>query len=71
MASRPSRRADAQRVKHLDAHIQPVEDALLARADALDNTVSLETDGIDPVIGNLYSILAREFRAAADEIHYW
>lgn len=72
---RPTRRTDLQRVKHLDAHIQPVEDALLARAAILDERAAAAPEnpelGISPEDARLLRGVASEFRALADELHYW
>jgi hypothetical protein len=51
---------------HLNAHIVPVERALLERARVLEEQ-SRNTDG-----GNgSFLFLAAEFRALAEELHHW
>ena len=61
----PKRRE--QRRTHLDASVVPVERALLARADDLENRKSFEHIGGKPAA----EWLAAELRALADELHYW
>jgi hypothetical protein len=63
MAREPQRAAQPH---HLNAHVMPVERALLARAETLERQ-SKETDG-----GNAnYLFVAAEFRSLAVELHYW
>jgi hypothetical protein len=52
------------RKTHLDASVVPVEQALLARADALDK----RTQHIEEIP---WSQVAAEFRALAEELHHW
>jgi hypothetical protein len=60
----PKRREN--RKTHLDASVVPVERALLARAEALEDG-SRQTDG-----GNVsYLFVAVEFRKLAEELHWW
>jgi len=55
-----------QRRTHLDASVVPVERALVARAEKLEDQ-SRKTDG-----GNVnYLFIAAEFRALAEELHWW
>ena len=63
MAAGPQRAAEP---RHLDARIVPVERALIARAEKLEDSSS-KTDG-----GNmLYMFVAAEFRSLAAELHHW
>jgi hypothetical protein len=59
---------------HLDASVVPVERALLARADALDEESRNARDPkkvTAPGRGSdLLSIVATEFRALAEELHW-
>ena len=66
----PQRRTDEQRRKHLDASVVPVERALLARAAELsdDSDAVADTNVTDSAV-KLF--LSTEFRALADELHYW
>jgi hypothetical protein len=60
---------------HLDASVVPVERALLARADelafagqtALDN----EEGGAEVLLGTVRAAIGQEFRAMAEELHWW
>lgn len=66
MAAGPRRRDEP--AKHLLAHIVPVELALRQRASELDGQAEgSETPGDS---GHL-TWLAGEFRALADELHFW
>lgn len=63
------RRRETRR-PHLDAATVPVERALITRAEALKT----EADGHEHPGGDTWyftSRLAAEFRALADELHYW
>lgn len=63
MAREPQRAAEPH---HLNAAVVPVERALLARAQKLEQQ-SRDTDG-----GNAnYLFVAAEFRALAAELKYW
>jgi hypothetical protein len=78
VTAQPQRRATRQ--EHLDARVVPVERALLARADDLEN-LALSARGASAALGapvlakdNLpadaaYAIAA-EFRALAEELHW-
>lgn len=75
MAPQPQRREN--RRTHLDVSVVPVERALLARAAALEgHAASYERDVLEPG-GALPEFiedkltLAREFRALAEELHFW
>lgn len=77
LASEPPRRT--QRNKHLDASIVPVERALLERAEFLSARAS-QRNSINeafiiengPDIESALDVrVAEEFRALADELHYW
>lgn len=61
----PQRRKE--RRAHLDAGVLPVKQALLSRASHLDEVAR----DANSVVAFLASILAGEFRALADELHYW
>lgn len=69
----PKRRE--QRRTHLDASVVPVERALLARAVVLDGRSDTAPDhpelGIGPAEARLLHETASEFRALAEELHYW
>jgi hypothetical protein len=72
---------------HLDASVVPVERALLARADVIASDIGTGalaglirqrarchgvTDGsADALADALALVLAAEFRALAEELHYW
>lgn len=77
MAAGPQRRA--QRAAHLNAHIMPVELALKARADFLSLRAS-QRNAINeafiiengPDIESAVDVrVAEEFRALAEELHFW
>jgi hypothetical protein len=53
-----------QRKTHLDASVIPVERALLARADELEK----RTQHIEEIP---WVQVAAEFRALAEELHWW
>ena len=53
---------------HLDAHVVPVERALLARASGADCQVDNQTD---PAMAAAYEVVRDEFRALAEELHWW
>lgn len=63
----PQRRTEAQRKRHLDASVVPVERALLHRADELEAREAPEHIGGKPAA----EWLAAEFRTLAEELHYW
>lgn len=80
MAREPQRRE--QRRTHLDASVVPVERALLARAHELSSGAmqafavlgpEREDGTVDParIEPNLKLMLGAEFRALADELHWW
>ena len=54
-------------LKHLDAHLIPVEQALLARAAAVE--ALLPTRSADE--RELLQIMAGEFREIAAELYWW
>lgn len=60
---------------HLDASTVPVERALLARAAVLDERAASAPEhpelGIGPDDARLLHGVAAEFRALAEELHYW
>ena len=59
-----------KRRDHLDAHVVPVERALLARADDIERTWSeVPLEGNADAAGRL--AVASEFRKLADELHFW
>lgn len=64
-----------QRRTHLDASAVPVERALLARAAVLDDRAGTASGqpqlGIGPDDARLLHGVASEFRALAEELHYW
>lgn len=64
----PQRRTEDQRRKHLDAHEVILERALLARAAGADCQTDNQTD---PAVAAAYEVVRDEFRALADELHYW
>ena len=75
----PQRRAEPR--KHLDAHLVPVERALLHRADDLEN-LALSAAGAsaatssavlakDGLTAQTARAVAAEFRALAEELRYW
>lgn len=70
----PKRRE--QRRTHLDASVVPVERALLARAQELASaahtTRELDEYPLDVVIATRTErLMAAEFRALAEELHFW
>lgn len=73
--SGPQRRE--RRKTHLDASAVPVERAFTARAEALEGHVAdyerdlLEPGGALPEFIEDKLTLAREFRALAEELHWW
>jgi hypothetical protein len=62
----PQRRE--QRRTHLDASVVPVEQALLARAEALEAEAE-KPDNASVASG--LNLLAGEFRDLAEELHFW
>lgn len=75
----PQRRAT--RKTHLDASVVPVEMALLARAEDLDN-LALTARGASAAVGGPVLVregmthetaqaIADEFHALAEELHWW
>lgn len=71
----------AQPKKHLDSHLVPLERALHARADDLEN-LALSARGASLAIGSdvmakdsmshqMAQALAEELRLIATELHYW
>lgn len=69
MAAAPQRRP--VRRAHLDASIVPVELALIARADALARTAADDDDERADEARDIAAAIEGEFRALADELHYW
>ena len=80
MASEPQRRE--VRRTHLDAGVVPAERALLARADAIGSHLDIARraarmhGGLDErLVGamadTVAQIVAGEFRALAEELHWW
>ena len=65
VTAQPQRRTIRQ--NHLDARIVPVERALIARAEVLEKRADEPGDGNDQT----YLVVAAEFLALADEIHFW
>lgn len=63
----PSRR-DLRRT-HLDASVVPVERALLARAGVLEG--GEQQPGETDIAFGMGLLLAQEFRALAEELHWW
>lgn len=62
----PPRRT--QRRTHLDASVAPVERALLARADSLEEQADTARGMFKP---EALRYVAAEFRALAEELHWW
>jgi hypothetical protein len=67
----PKRRV--QRRTHLDAGVVPVEQALLARAEALEEQAGVPA--ADPgtpahAYSSSIALIANEFRALAEELHW-
>jgi uncharacterized membrane protein len=64
-----------QRRTHLDASVVPVERALLARAAEIQSELDARAD--EPVTDSLLmratvlDVMASEFRALAEELHFW
>lgn len=73
MTAAPKRRT--VRNTHLNAAAVPVEQALLERAAELDNQAEALMDDLGTPTQELGAgirrIMAAEFRALADELHYW
>lgn len=71
----PPRRTEAQRKRHLDASVVPVERALLERAGVLDGRAADAPGhpelGIGPADARVLRGVAAEFRALAEELHFW
>lgn len=70
----PQRREN--RRTHLDASVVPVERALLARAGVLEQHVAEITARLDkgaalPEFAEDKLTLAAEFRALAEDLHWW
>jgi hypothetical protein len=65
MAAQPQRRPDPKRF--LDASLTPLERALLARAEVLEDMAARG----DAVLAPAFSAIGTEFRALAEEMHYW
>jgi hypothetical protein len=58
------------RHRHLDASLVPLEHALIQRADMLEGgTEPLTSD--TPLAVQLQVAMAAEYRALAEELHYW
>jgi hypothetical protein len=53
------------RIPHLNAHIVPVEQALIARAEVLEQMSRDTEDGSESAL-----FIAAEFRALAEECHW-
>lgn len=65
MAREPQRAAEP---RHLNAHIVPVERALIARATAIEEKAEAEMSvSLKPAL----HAVAAEFRALAAELHHW
>jgi hypothetical protein len=71
MAAGPQRRA--QRVTHLNAQVRPVELALEARAKMIEAEAVTFISGDDAARAeiHLHEFVAGEFRALAEELHWW
>jgi hypothetical protein len=70
MANDPRRRE--QRRTHLDASVVPVERALLARAESLETSAeALNQLAIAAPTAVILANVAAEFRALAEELHFW
>lgn len=67
MAREPQRAAQP---RPLNAHIVPVERALLARAKALEEEAEQIPEGTEGVYITT-RLIAREFRTLAAELHHW
>lgn len=68
--STPQPQRREQRRTHLDASVVPVERALLARAGALDESAAAPPEP-SPDEVRAEKLIADEFRALAEELHYW
>ena len=69
MAQQPKRRT--VRNPHLDAHIVPVERALIARAEALEQVAASDAVlTVDPSEAAIAARVSTEFRALAEELHW-
>ena len=76
MAAQPPRRTTP--APHLLPQVVPVEKALLARAEAIEADADLLEaqaqklgPGMPPLDAIACRVVATEFRALADELHYW
>ncbi|HEY5314255.1 MAG TPA: hypothetical protein VIK18_17110 [Pirellulales bacterium] len=75
MTAAPARRPEPR--LFLDASLVPLERALRARADALDERTALTRSlpanvrSVEAEAGYRSEWLAAEFRALADELHHW
>lgn len=67
--SAPPRRT--QRKTHLDASAVPVERALLSRADFLDLVAQDHVSKGNTVNVTVATLMSSEFRALAEELHWW
>lgn len=66
----PKRREN--RRTHLDASAVPVERALIARAKEIEQDDLTTSANMSPeVVTAVQVILAAEFRALAEELHWW
>jgi hypothetical protein len=75
MAREPQREREP---RHLDAKLVPVEHALLARAKAIEADAALAVELVTAHPGlrtadnvPMLTRMAAEFRALAEELHYW
>jgi len=69
MTAPPQRRT--VRRNHLDAATVPVERALIARADALAKAAAADDVERADEARDIAAAIEGEFRALADELHYW
>ena len=64
-----SPRRRTTRKEYLDASVVPVEAALVTRAEALD--AQAEAPDTEVIKGQIQRRIAAEFRALAEELHWW
>ena len=70
----PAPKRREQRRTHLDASVVPVERALLARADTLEQAIRDEMGGgaaVNMIRVTAADIVADEFRMLAEALHWW
>ena len=70
----PAPKRREQRRTHLDASVVPVERALLARADTLDQAARDEISrgvAVNMIRVTAADLVADEFRMLAEALHWW